>query len=100
MADKTKMIFRNDVAKNKNSKCDGCGDEFFDPIDPRPVTEDMMDFILEQDHWSEREAPSICWGMVIAVFKVVFDIAPTEKQAVQLITDCMSEFLEGDSADA
>ena len=29
-----------------------------------------------------------------------FDIAPTEKQAVQLITDCMSEFIEGDSADA
>ena len=98
--DKTKMILRNDPAKNKKSKCDGCGDEFFDPVDPRPVTEDMMDFIINQDHWSKHQGPSICWGMVSAVFRVVFDIAPSEKQAVQLITDCMSEFIEGDSADA
>ena len=107
MADKVKMILRNDVAtkrkklerekelhKNKKSKCDGCGTEVeFDPVDPRPVTEDMMDFINTQEHWCERHAPSIAWGMLYAVFNVVFQIAPNDEKAMQVITGCLDHFI-------
>ena len=100
MAGKTKMILRNDPAKNRKSKCNGCDAEMdFDPVDPRPVTEDMMAFINKQEHWAERHAPSIAWGMVWAVFNVVFEIAPNKEKATELITDCMAEFLD-DGADA
>ena len=99
MADKTKMILRNDPAKNRKSKCDGCGTELeFDPVDPRPVTDDMMSFINEQDHWSERHAPSIAWGMLTAVFNVVFQIAPNNEKAMEVITDCMDQFIESGDA--
>ena len=81
MADKTKMILRNDPAKNRK-------------IDPRPISDDMFDFIIKQEHWARHETPSICWGMLCAVFKVIFDMAPTEKQAIQIITDCLSGFME------
>tara|TARA_Y100000310_G_C20597710_1_gene771355 strand:+ start:459 stop:764 length:306 start_codon:yes stop_codon:yes gene_type:complete len=101
MADKTKMILRNDPAKQRKSKCEGCGSELeFDPVDPRPVFEDMMGFINNQEQWSEHHAPSICWGMLIAVYSVIFQLAPNEKKAVQLVTDCLEEFLESDRADA
>ena len=101
MAKKTKMILRNDPAKNRKSKCDGCGTEMeFDPVDPKPVFEDMMSFINKQEQWSEHHAPSIAWGMLIAVFNVIFQLAPNEKRAVQLITDCLEDFLEGEGADA
>ena len=98
MADKTLFIARNDPEKNRKSKCNGCGDEFFDTIDPRPITEDMMGFINKQEQWSEHHAPSIAWGMLIAVFNVIFQLAPNEKRAVQLITDCLEDFLEGEGA--
>ena len=101
MADKTKMILRNDPSKNRKSHCKGCGTEVeFDPVDPRPVHDDMMDFINEQEQWSERHAPSIAWGMLSAVFNVIFQIAPNDKQAIKLITDCMTEYIDGESADA
>ena len=107
MADKTKMILRNDPAKkrkrldkekelneNRKSKCDGCGTEMeFDPVDPTPVTEDLMAFINTQEHWAERHTPSIAWGMLTAVFNVVFHIAPNEKKAMQVITDCLDQFV-------
>ena len=96
MADKTKMIVRNDPKKNRKSKCDGCGTEMeFDPTDYRPVADDMMEFITNQQHWVEHHSPSIAWGMLSAVFNVIFDIAPTEEQAVRLITDCMSAHIDG-----
>ena len=95
MAKKTKMILRNDPAKERVSHCDGCGTEIgFDPVDPKPVTEDMMDFILTQEHWSEHHAPSIAWGMLTAVFMVIFNIAPSKERAMELITDCMADFVE------
>ena len=95
MPDKTKMVLRNDPAKNRKSKCDGCGAEKdFDPVDPRPVTNDMMDFIITQEHWGDHHPPSIAWGMLVAVFSVVFDIAPNKNKAIQVITDCMEEFVE------
>tara|TARA_R100001594_G_scaffold2337_1_gene9299 strand:+ start:292 stop:654 length:363 start_codon:yes stop_codon:yes gene_type:complete len=94
MADKTKMILRNDPAKNRKKACDNCGDEYFDTVDPRPISDDMFDFIIKQEHWARHETPSICWGMLCAVFKVIFDMAPTEKQAIQIITDCLSGFME------
>ena len=101
MAKKTKMIFRNDLAKNRKSQCDGCGAEMeFDPVDPKPVFEDMMGFINNQEQWSEHHSPSIAWGMLIAVFNVIFQLAPTEEKAVQLITECLEHFLEGERADA
>ena len=101
MADKTKMILRNDPAKNRKSKCEGCGTEMeFDPVDPRPVTEDMMSFINEQEHWGEHHAPSIAWGMLWAVYNVIFQLAPNKKQAVRVITDCLEEFMDGESGDA
>ena len=87
------------TAKNKKTKCEECDSDIL-IIDPAPVADDMMDFIIEQEHWSKYQGPSICWGMVSAVFRVVFDIAPNEKQAVQLITDCMAEFMDGKGADA
>ena len=94
-----KIILRNDPAKNRKSKCDGCGTEMeFDPVDPRPVTEDMMAFINTQEQWSERHAPSIAWGMLTAVFNVIFQIAPNEKRAMQVITDCLDQFIgEGEA---
>ena len=95
MAKKTKMILHKDHAKERVSHCDGCGKEMeFDPVDPKPITEDMMDFIKTQEHWSEHHAPSIAWGMLTAVFVVIFDIAPNKDRAVELITDCMAEFVE------
>ena len=101
MDKKTKMILRNDPAKNRKSKCDGCGTEMeFDPVDPKPVFEDMMGFINKQEQWSEHHTFTIAWGMLIAVFNVIFQLAPNEKRAVQLITDCLEDFLEGERADA
>ena len=101
MAKKTKMILHKDHDKERVSHCDGCGKEMeFDPVDPKPVFEDMMGFINKQEQWSEHHAPSIAWGMLIAVFNVIFQLAPNEKRAVQLITDCLEHFLEGERADA
>ena len=101
MADKTKMILRNDPSKNRKSHCEECGSEMeFDPVDPHPIFEDMMGFINNQEHWSEHHSPTISWGMLIAVYNVIFQLAPTEKQAVQLVTKCLEHFLEGDRADA
>tara|TARA_Y100000310_G_scaffold325345_1_gene388677 strand:- start:2867 stop:3133 length:267 start_codon:yes stop_codon:yes gene_type:complete len=81
--------------KNMKSKCDGCGTEMeFDPVDPRPVTEDMMAFINTQEHWSELHSPSIAWGMLTAVLTVIFQIAPNDKRAMQVITDCLGQFVE------
>jgi len=83
----------------KKSKCDGCGSEMeFDPVDPRPITEDMMNFINTQEHWAERHTPSIAYGMLMAVFNVVFEIAPNKERAVEIITECMAEFVEGADA--
>ena len=94
MADKTKMIVRNDPAKKRISHCDNCGQETeFDPLDPTPVIEDMMAFINTQEQWIEHHAPSIAWGMLTAVFNVVFQIAPNEKRAMQVITDCLDKFI-------
>ena len=101
MADKTKMILRNDPAKNRKSVCDGCETEMeFDSVDPKPVFEDMMGFINKQEQWSVHHASSIAWGMLIAVFNVIFQLAPNEKRAVQLITECLEHFFEGERADA
>ena len=81
--------------KNMKSKCDGCGDEIdFDPVDPRPVTDDMMAFINTQEHWAEHHTPSIAWGMLTAVLTVIFQIAPNDKRAMQVITDCLGQFVE------
>ena len=77
------------------SKCEGCGTEMeFDPVNPYPIRDDMMEFIIKQEHWAEHHAPSIAWGMLTAVFVVIFDIAPNKDRAVELITDCMAEFVE------
>ena len=101
MGKKTKRILRNDPAKNRKNHCDGCGEEIdFDPVDPQPIFKDMMGFINKQEHWGEHHAPSIAWGMLIAVFNVIFQIAPNEKRAVELVTDCLQEFLEREWADA
>tara|TARA_Y100000310_G_scaffold190680_1_gene190688 strand:- start:1267 stop:1566 length:300 start_codon:yes stop_codon:yes gene_type:complete len=95
MAKKTKMILRNDPAKNRKSECIECGHELkLDPVDYRPITQDMMDFINKQEHWADHHSPSICWGMLEAVFGVVFTIAPNKEDAVQLITDCMAYYVE------
>ena len=88
--------------------CEDCGserltvepDDDFDPIDPRPVTYDMMDFINKQEHWAEREAPSIAWGMLYAVFQVIFTIAPNQEGATKLITECLDNFLDGENGKA
>ena len=101
MAKKTKMILMNDPSKKRVTHCDGCGTEMeFDPVDPKPVFEDMMGFINKQEQWSVHHASSIAWGMLIAVFNVIFQLAPTEEKAVQLITECLEHFLEGEGADA
>tara|TARA_Y100000310_G_scaffold238006_1_gene241335 strand:- start:153 stop:452 length:300 start_codon:yes stop_codon:yes gene_type:complete len=95
MAKKIKMIFRNDPAKKHIAECHECGHDLeLDPVDYRPVTKDMMDFINQQEHWGEHNSPSICWGMLEAVFGVVFFLAPDKEDAVQLITDCMAYYVE------
>ena len=99
MADKTKMIVRNDPAKKRIAECQECGHDLdIDPVDYRPITKDMMDFINKQEHWSDHHSPSICWGMLSAVFFVLFEIAPSKEDAIQLITDCMAYYVEEGNA--
>ena len=87
--------------ENEISKCDGCGDEIDEsPENPYMVADEMLEYIGKQNHWDKFHSPSVCWGMLLAVFRVVFHIAPNEEKAVELITDCMAEFLGSDSADA
>ena len=80
--------------------CEDCGEEINnDPANPYVVAEELEHFIAKQDHWSEFYAPSIAYGMLLAVFKVVFHIAPNEKKAIKVILDALSEFTE-EEADA
>ena len=99
MADKTKMIVRNDPAKKRISHCDNCGQETeFEPLDPAPVREDLIDFITKQEQWIEHPAPTIGWGLVEAVFIVVSEMAPSDEKAIQLITDVLEGFVESGNA--
>ena len=84
----------------KDMKCDGCGSEIeleFDPLDPTQVGNEMIDFIIEQEHWKEYYPPSICWGMLEAVMTVVFEIAPNDEKAIQVITDVTRRFIDADA---
>ena len=85
----------------RKSECQGCGVEMeFNPVDPTPVVEDMMNFINDQEQWSDHPSPTICWGMLMAVFKVVFYLAPNEERAMEVIMDSIDEFLDKESASA
>ena len=93
MAKKTKIIVRNDPAKNRKTHCNQCGNDYdFDPIDPTNVYNDMHAFLMEQQHWTEHPSPTICWGMLEAVMDVIYEIAPSKKQADTLIIDVQSQY--------
>tara|TARA_Y100000034_G_C6711071_1_gene314098 strand:- start:44 stop:343 length:300 start_codon:yes stop_codon:yes gene_type:complete len=99
MANKTKTILRNDPAKKRIAECQECGHELdVDPVSFEPVADDMLEFINQQEHWGKHNPPSICWGMLSAVFFVLFEIAPSKEDAIQLITDCMAHYIEGGDA--
>ena len=98
MPKKTKMILRNDPAKNRKNHCDGCGEEVdFNPINPEPIWKDMHDFIGKQEHWTVHPTPTICWGMLEAVMDVVFEVAPDKEKALEVITDVTKTFIDADA---
>ena len=81
-------------------KCDGCGDDIFDPANYHDIAEDMFDFINDQDQWCDYNSPSICYGMLSAVLTVIFTMAPKKDQAFKLIFECLDHWKDGDTGNA
>ena len=79
--------------------CDDCGDAII-PESYEEVADDMLDFITDQVHWTKYYTLSICWGMLTAVFTVIFQIAPNKKKATEIILDALSEHTEEEIGDA
>ena len=93
MADKTKIILRNDPAKRRKTHCNNCGNDYdYDPVDPTNVYNDLHSFLAEQEHWVDHPTPTICWGMLEAVLDVIYELAPTKEQADILIMDVQSQY--------
>ena len=79
----------------RKSECQGCGAEMeYNPIDPTPVEDELSDFISKQEHWGDHPAPTVCWGMLRSVLKVIHYLAPSDKEFMQLVMDVVSEFKE------
>ena len=76
-----------------NLECQDCGSKL-ELIDPSPIEDELTDFIIEQSHWVNHPAPTVCWGMLRSVLKFIHYLAPSEKEFMQIVMDVVSEFKE------
>ena len=60
------------------------------------VYNDTMDFMFSRDNWAKvkTEGSFIAFGILRAVFGVVFDLAPNKKEALSVISMALEEYTE------
>ena len=59
------------------------------------VYNDLIGFINDQEQdWKDYCHSCLAWGSLMATFEFIFSLAPNKDEAVHIITESMTEFVE------
>ena len=58
------------------------------------VYDDMIEFLTSKKSWKGKNGNFVAYGLLNAVFQMIFSLAPSKKAGMQIVMMSLSNFME------